>query len=138
MLNNNYLLTNIPYFKQVYHISVLILNQILNNNLNCIYHSRVLVFLFFLLLFLFCNYVMVHLGCQGFFVGWSVLLAWGIVIVSVLLSCKLSSLLLSAGLHSNPLPPNWNLLFLGLRQTVHRCGIVVPIYTFLMVVHIMH
>ena len=51
----------IPYFIQVSHIHVQIHNQILSNNLDCIYRLRVLVFPFFLLLF--CSGVMVYLGC---------------------------------------------------------------------------
>ena len=43
------------------HIHGQIQSQILSNNLDCTYHLRVLVFLFFLLLS--CNGVMVYLGC---------------------------------------------------------------------------
>ena len=52
--------TNIPYFTQVSHIHVQAQNQIMSNNLDCNYHSRAPVFLFFLPLF--CSGVIVYLG----------------------------------------------------------------------------
>ena len=54
------ILTNIPYFIQVSHIHVQMKSQILSNNLDCIYHLRILVFLFFLPLF--CSLMMVYVG----------------------------------------------------------------------------
>ena len=77
-------LTNTSYFKQMFHIHVKMQSQILNNNLDCIYHLRSLVFLFILVLF--CNGVMVYLGC----LKWSVLCTWGIVIVSTSSNCESS------------------------------------------------
>ena len=66
-------------------IHVLIQNQILSNNLDCIYCLRVLVFLFFHLLF--CNGVMVYLRCHRTIC----ILSLGTVFVSVLFSCEFSS-----------------------------------------------
>ena len=108
----------------MFHIHAQNQSQNLSNSPNCTYHSRTLIFLFFLPLS--CSGVIVYLGSHR--------------IVSTVglgdsnfFSTDLPSLLF-AYLHSNLLLP-WNLLLSGFGQTAHRWGIVVLIHTILLMIH---
>ena len=108
------------------HIHVQTLSQNLSNSLNCTDHLRVLAFLFFLPLF--CSGVIVYLGsCRMVYtvdLGDSNFFSIGLPSLAFLPPLPF------VYLHSNLL--TWNHLFSGLRQTVHRWDIVVPIHTLLL------
>ena len=110
----------------MFHIHVQIQSQILNNNLDCIYHYRVLVFLLFLPLL--CSDVIIYLGCCR--TVCTIDLADSNFFSTGLPSLTFLPPLPFAYLHSNLFP--WNLLFSGLGQTLHRWDIVVPIHTILL------
>ena len=98
---------NIPYFIHGSHIHVHSKSQILSNNLDCTYHLRILVFLFFLPLF--CSGMMVYLGsCRMVCIvdlGDSNFFSTGLPSFTFLPPSFF------VYLHSNLLP--WNLLFSG-------------------------
>ena len=103
----------------MFHIHTQNQSQNLSNSLNCTYHSRTLIFLFFLPLS--HSGVIVYLGSHR-------MVSTAGLGGNNFLPTDLPSLL-----HSHLLPQN--LLLSGLAQTAYRRGIVVPIQTILMMIY---